>query len=190
VVLLQPVTPLAFGRPTDERDVHTGEGTDPLLPVCFPLVNVGGEVACAAMATKTSYLDHLASVPLFSACSKKDLQRIAKASDEIDVQAGRVLVEQGKPGHEFFLIVDGTATVRRNDRKIASLGEGQYFGELSLLDRGPRTATVVATSDMRVLVLGQRGFLGVLDEVPGLAYKILRLMAHRLREADLRNVKH
>jgi CRP-like cAMP-binding protein len=142
------------------------------------------------MANKDEYLDHLAEVPLFSACTRKDLQLIARASDEVNVKDGRVLVEQGKPGHEFFLILEGTAVVRRNNRKVADLGPGQYFGELSLLDRGPRTATVVATSDMRVLVLGQREFLGVLDEVPGLAYKILRLMAHRLREADLRNVKH
>jgi CRP-like cAMP-binding protein len=142
------------------------------------------------MANKDEYLDHLAEVPLFSACTRKDLQLIARASDEVAVKDGRVLVEEGKPGHEFFLILEGTAVVRRNKRKVADLGTGQYFGELSLLDRGPRTATVVATSDMRVLVLGQREFLGVLDEVPGLAYKILRLMAHRLREADLRNVKH
>jgi CRP-like cAMP-binding protein len=136
------------------------------------------------MATKTSYLDHLAEVPLFSACSKKDLQRIARASDEIDVQAGRVLVEQGRPGHEFFLIIDGQASVRRNDRKIASLGEGQYFGELSLLDRGPRSASVIADTDMTVLVLGQREFSGVLDDVPELAHKLLASMARRLREAD------
>jgi CRP-like cAMP-binding protein len=136
------------------------------------------------MATKTSYLDHLAEVPLFSACSKKDLQRIAKASDEIDVQAGRVLVEQGRPGHEFFLIIDGQASVRRNDRKIATLTEGQYFGELSLLDRGPRSASVIADTDMTVLVLGQREFSGVLDDVPELAHKLLASMARRLREAD------
>jgi CRP/FNR family cyclic AMP-dependent transcriptional regulator len=143
------------------------------------------------MATKKdTYLDHLAEVPLFSACSRKDLEKIAKASDEVEVKKGRVLVDQGRPGHEFFLILEGEASVRRNNRKIASLGPGQYFGELSLLDRGPRTATVVADTDMRVLVLGQREFLGVLDDVPGLAYKILRIMAHRLREADLKNVKH
>src|SRR3954465_8146922 len=139
---------------------------------------------------KDSHLDKLGDVPLFSACSRKDLQRIAKASDEVEVKAGRVLVDQGRPGHEFFLILEGTATVRRNNRKVAQLGPGQYFGELSLLDRGPRTASVVADTDMRVLVLGQREFLGVLDDVPGLAYKILRIMAHRLREADLKNVKH
>ena len=139
---------------------------------------------------KDTYLDHLADVPLFSAASRKDLQRIARASDEIDVKAGRVLVEQGRLGHEFFLILDGKATVRRNNRKVAELGPGQYFGELSLLDKGARDATVVAETDMKLLVLGQREFLGVLDDVPGLAYKILRIMAHRLREADLKNVGH
>lgn len=142
------------------------------------------------MASRNEHLDHLAEVPLFSACTRKDLEKIARASDEVEVKAGRVLVEQGRPGHEFFLILDGEATVRRDNRKVASLGRGQYFGELSLLDRGPRTATVTADTDMRVLVLGQREFLGVLDDVPGLSYKILRIMAHRLREADLRNVKH
>ena len=142
------------------------------------------------MASRTEHLGHLAEVPLFSACTRKDLEKIARASDEVEVKAGRLLVEQGRPGHEFFLILEGEATVRRDNRKVASLGKGQYFGELSLLDRGPRTATVTADTDMRVLVLGQREFLGVLDDVPGLAYKILRIMAHRLREADLRNVKH
>jgi CRP/FNR family cyclic AMP-dependent transcriptional regulator len=142
------------------------------------------------MASRTEHLGHLAEVPLFSACTRKDLEKISRASDEVEVKAGRVLVEQGRPGHEFFLILEGEATVRRDNRKVASLTKGQYFGELSLLDRGPRTATVTADSDMRVLVLGQREFLGVLDDVPGLAYKILRIMAHRLREADLRNVKH
>lgn len=142
------------------------------------------------MAAKDTYLDHLAEVPLFGAASRKDLQKIARASDEVDVKSGRVLVDQGRPGHEFFLILEGTASVRRNNRKVAELGPGMYFGELSLLDRGPRTATVVADTDMKVLVLGQREFLGVLDDVPGLAYKILRIMAHRLREADLKNVGH
>ena len=142
------------------------------------------------MASRTEHLGHLAEVPLFSACTRKDLEKIARASDEVEVKSGRVLVEQGRPGHEFFLILEGEATVRRDNRKVATLGPGQYFGELSLLDRGPRTATVTADTDMRVLVLGQREFLGVLDDVPGLAYKILRIMAHRLREADLRNVKH
>ena len=140
------------------------------------------------MRGRTDYLDHLAQVPMFSACSKKDLQTIGRASDEVSVANGKVLVQEGKPGHEFFLILDGNASVTRNGRKIAALGPGQYFGELALLDRGPRSATVTADSDMQVLVLGQREFAGVLDEVPGLARKMLAAMAGRLREADTKAI--
>ncbi len=138
------------------------------------------------MRTRDIYLDHLAQVPLFSTCSRKDLQKLGKASDEIAVKAGKVLVEEGRPGHEFFLIEDGTAEVRRKNRKVATLGRGQFFGELSLLDRGPRSATVVAESDMTLVVLGQREFLGVIDEVPAMAHKLLAALAGRLREADSR----
>jgi CRP/FNR family cyclic AMP-dependent transcriptional regulator len=139
------------------------------------------------MASRDSHLDKLAQVPLFSACSRKDLQRIAKASDEVEVKAGRTLVDQGKTGHEFFLILDGSATVRANNRKVASLGPGQYFGELSLLSREPRDASVTADTDMKLLILGQREFTGLLDSIPGLASKILSIMARRLRQADLKS---
>lgn len=142
------------------------------------------------MASKTSAADQLATVPLFSSLNKKDLQRVAKVSDEVPIEAGRTLVEQGRTGHEFFLILEGTADVRRNNRKVAELGPGQYFGELSILDRGPRSASVVASSDMRVLVLGQREFVGVLDMIPGMAYKLLTVMARRLREADSKATSH
>jgi len=136
------------------------------------------------------YLDHLAQVPLFSTCSRKDLQKLSKASDEITVKAGKVLVEEGKPGHEFFLIVEGRAEVRRKNRKVASLGPGQFFGELSLLDRGPRSATVIAETEMTLLVLGQREFAGVIDDVPAMAHKLLAALAGRLREADTRALSH
>ena len=142
------------------------------------------------MAAHDAHLDHLAEVSLFSACTRKDLEKIARASDEIDVQAGRALVEEGHIGHEFFLILEGKGTVSRGGEKVAQLGPGQYFGELALLYKGPRNATVIADTDMKLLVLGQREFLGVLDEVPGLAYKLLRTMAVRLRDADLQNVGH
>ncbi len=134
--------------------------------------------------------EHLAQVPLFSACSKKDLQLIAKATEEVTVKAGKVIVEEGKPGHEFFLILEGSASVKSKNRKLAALGSGQYFGELALLDRGPRTATVTAETDMTLAVLGQREFVGVLEGVPGLAYKILAIMAGRLRDADSMAVGH
>lgn len=139
------------------------------------------------MASRDSHLDKLADVPLFSACSRKDLQKIAKASDEVDVKTGRVLVDQGKTGHEFFLILDGKATVRANNRKVAGLGPGDYFGELALLSREPRDASVTADTDMKLLILGQREFTGLLDSIPGLASKILAIMARRLRQSDLKN---
>ncbi|MBV8980806.1 MAG: cyclic nucleotide-binding domain-containing protein [Acidimicrobiia bacterium] len=139
---------------------------------------------------KDQYLDHLAKVPLFSACSKKELQTIARAADDVEVPAGKVLVEEGKPGHEFFLIINGNASVKRGKKEVVKLGPGQYFGELALLDRGPRSASVVAKDDMELLVLGQREFAGVIDEVPTLAHKLLTSMAQRLREADAKAYSH
>lgn len=142
------------------------------------------------MASKASAADHLANVPLFSSLNKRDLQRVAKASDELTIEAGKTLVDQGRTGHEFFLILEGSAVVRRNNRKVAELGAGQYFGELALLDRGPRSASVIANTDLRVLVLGQREFIGVLDSIPGMAHKLLTVMAQRLREADAKATSH
>jgi CRP-like cAMP-binding protein len=133
---------------------------------------------------RNSYLDSLAQVPLFSSMSKRDLQKIAKASDEVDVPSGRVLIEQGTRGREAFVVIDGSATVKRNGRKVATVGPGAHFGELALLDGGTRTATIVADSDMKVLVIGQREFSGVLDEVPGLAHKVLASLAATIRELD------
>lgn len=133
---------------------------------------------------RTAHLDHLAQVPLFRSFSKRDLQRIARAADELAVEQGRVLMEQGQVGRECFVIVDGTATVRRGNRKVATLGPGDAVGELALLDHGPRTATVVADTAMTVLVLGSRELSGVLDEVPALARKLLSALAARIRELD------
>jgi CRP-like cAMP-binding protein len=140
------------------------------------------------MARKDNKLDHLAQVRLFRACSRKELTTIGRASDEVRVGAGKTIVEEGQTGHEFFLILDGNATVSRKGRKVATLGPGDYFGELALLDRGPRNATVKADGDMEILVLGQREFSGVLDEVPTIAHKLLSSMATRLREADAKEV--
>ena len=142
------------------------------------------------MPRKDLKLDHLARVPLFSALSKKELQTIGRASDEIEVEEGKVLCEEGKPGHEFFLILDGEAAVKRGKRTIATLDAGRYFGELSLVDRGPRSATVVADSPMTLLVLGQREFSGILDQLPGVSRKLLCSMAERLRDADTKALSH
>jgi CRP-like cAMP-binding protein len=126
----------------------------------------------------------LSKIWLFSTSSAKDLRTIRRALEEVSVPPGRMLCEQGTIGREFFLIVEGQASVKRNNRKVATLGPGQYFGELALLDRRPRSASVISDTDMTLLVLGQRQFNGVLDSVPALSRKLLAAMATRLREAD------
>ena len=132
----------------------------------------------------------LQGVPLFSALSKRDLKTVEQAADRIEVPAGREVVSEGRTGHEFFLILDGKASVTRDNRKVADLGPGDYFGEMAVLDQGPRTATVVADTDMNLLVLGQREFAGLISTVPGLAGKLMRSLAGRLRDADAKSIRH
>lgn len=140
------------------------------------------------MARKDTKLEELSRMWLFSACTKKELGVIGRATEETEVAAGKELTKEGATGHEFFLILDGEASVRKNGRKVATLGPGQYFGELALLDRGPRNATVTAETPMKLLVIPQREFSAVLDEVPGMSHKLLRAMAERLRAADAKAV--
>lgn len=139
------------------------------------------------MAITGAYLDQLAAVPLFAGVPKKDLRAILRAADEITVPAGRELVREGEIGHEFYLIVDGACTVRRGNRRVARLGPGQWFGELALLARAPRNATVTTDAETTLLILGQRQFLALLDDIPGLAARMLRTLAARIHESDQRN---
>lgn len=109
---------------------------------------------------------------------------MAKASDQVALPAGRHLCEQGSIGREAFILVGGSAEVVRNGKKIATLKAGDCFGELALLDHGPRTATVTAVTDIDVLVLGAREFAAVIDEVPPIAHKLLKSLAGTIRELD------
>lgn len=136
------------------------------------------------MASKKQHLESLRNVTLFSSCSTKDLEKIAKAGDEITLPAGSLVVDQGQTGREAYVIIKGSATVRRNGKKVATLGAGSVVGELSLLDHGPRTASVVADTDLEVLVISQRQFLAVIDAIPALAHKLLATLALRIRELD------
>ena len=129
-------------------------------------------------------IDHLAETWLFSTCSRKELSHIARSCDELGVKAGRVLCSEGDFGREFFVIRDGQASVRRRGRKVATLGPGHYFGELSLLSRLPRNSTITAETDMELLVLGQRELSGLVEEVPSIGHKMLEVMAKRLSESD------
>jgi CRP-like cAMP-binding protein len=139
------------------------------------------------MASMKQYLEHLREVPLFSGCTRKELEKIAKASDEITMTAGTMIIDQGQTGREAFIVMDGEVTVKRNGRKIADLGTGSIVGELSLLDHGPRTATAVCSTDCTLLVIDQRRFLSVIDDIPSLSHKLLRTLASRIRELDRTN---
>ncbi|HEY7105093.1 MAG TPA: cyclic nucleotide-binding domain-containing protein [Acidimicrobiia bacterium] len=136
------------------------------------------------MASKKAYVDHLRSIPLFAGCTRKELELIARSGDEIKMTAGTVLVDQGQTGHEAFVVMDGTVTVKRNGRKVATLEPGAIVGELSLLDHGPRTARVECETDCTLFVISQRHFLAVIDDVPSLAHKLLATLAGQIRTFD------
>jgi len=135
------------------------------------------------MATGPKATD-LKSIWLFSSCTGAELRKIRASLDALSVPAGKVLVEEGRIGQEFFIIVDGKATVTRNGRKVATLSAGDHFGELALLDRRPRSASVTSTTHLDVLVMSQRQFNGLLESVPTIARKLLSALATRLRDAD------
>jgi CRP-like cAMP-binding protein len=140
------------------------------------------------MATRGKDTD-ISAIWLFSECTARDLRQIGRALDEVTVPAGKVLVEEGTRGRELFLIVSGTAEVKRKGRKVATLGAGSHFGELALIDRRPRNASVVSSTDMTLLVLHQRQFNSLLEQVPSLSRKLMGAMAQRLREQDARAIQ-
>ena len=134
------------------------------------------------MATK-DIVDRLAHVPLFSDCSKRDLQTVARVVRTIPHKKGTVIAREGDPGVGLFVLMDGTAEVSIGGKKRVNLGPGDFFGEIALLDGGPRTATVTATSDVQLLGLTEWVFRGLMVEHPSIALKTLQQMAGRLRAA-------
>jgi CRP/FNR family cyclic AMP-dependent transcriptional regulator len=133
---------------------------------------------------KDPRIDRLRRVPLFDACNEKQLAFIATRVDEVDVPAGKTLTQQGKSGGEFFIILSGEAEVKRGASTVATLGAGDYFGEIALLDNGPRTATVTAKAPMRLLVLSPGQFQDVLYQDPAIAVTMLHSVVKRLRAAS------
>jgi CRP-like cAMP-binding protein len=126
----------------------------------------------------------LSGVSLFSGCSRRELQTIARSAKEVAHPDGRVLVKEGDRGIGFFLIVEGTAKVTVHGRTRAKLGRGDYFGEIALLDQGTRTATVTATSPVKLLGITAWVFRGLIQEHPTIALKMLEIVAARLRTAS------
>ncbi|MDQ2914160.1 MAG: cyclic nucleotide-binding domain-containing protein [Chloroflexota bacterium] len=127
-------------------------------------------------------VERLRSVPLFGGCTEKELAFIASRVDEVDIAAGKTLCKKGETGGDFFVILEGKAEVDAPEGK-RTLGPGDFFGEIALLDNGPRTATVKAATPMRCLVLGHEQFRDVLHQNADIAVKVLRAVTQRLRAA-------
>ena len=125
-------------------------------------------------------LDLIKHVPLFSYCSKQELNQIASVADEIDLPAGKVLTREGDRGREFFVLIDGTAEVQKDGVRIRTLGPGDFLGEIALVSREPRTATVTTTSEVEALVITDQAFAALLDHMPSVEKAVLEALADRL----------
>lgn len=131
---------------------------------------------------KDAKLELLRSVPLFSGCTKRELGEIAMLADEIALPEGTTLIQEGRLGHEFFTLIDGTVEVKANGRKAKQLEGGSFFGEMALLSSRPRNATVKALTPVRVLVIHESGFRRLLHDSPEIQLKVLRTLADRAAE--------
>jgi CRP/FNR family cyclic AMP-dependent transcriptional regulator len=130
-------------------------------------------------------IDLIRKVPLFARCSRAELKEIAMLADEIDLKEGKELTRQGAPGREFFVMLEGTAEVKKDNRKVNTLGPGDFFGEIALVSHEPRTATVTATSPVRALVITDRSFRRLLDDAPRVQTKVMEALAERLAPETL-----
>ena len=132
-----------------------------------------------------SKIDLIKGVPLFSAASKQQLAEIASIADEIDLPEGKVLIKEGDSGREFFVLVDGTAEVERGGKKVALIGPGDFFGEIALISKTPRNATITTTSAVQALVITDRAFRTLLDHAPQIQIAVLTALAERLAPTTL-----
>jgi CRP-like cAMP-binding protein len=129
---------------------------------------------------KDAKVELIKQVPLFARCSRKELREVASVADEIDLKAGKELTKQGATAREFFVLLDGAAEVRRNGRKIRALGKGDFLGEIALVSKSPRTATVTTTEPTRALVITAQSFDRLLRTNPKIQRGVVEALADRL----------
>ena len=129
---------------------------------------------------KDAKVELISRVPLFARCSKKELRMIANLADQIEWPEGKTLIKEGRVGSEFFVLIDGTVSVSRDGRKLGDLAAGEWVGEVALIARVPRTATVVTTSPIRALVLTGGGFSQLIGDYPSIAAKVLAVLGERV----------
>ena len=130
-------------------------------------------------------LEILRAIPLFAGLGSADLTRLGQLADEVDVPQGRVLMREGEPGNQMFVIFNGRVSVERGGRGVKELGPGDWFGEMALLSEGTRNATVTASEPSRLFVVAHQDFHTLMDDVPAVRNSVLDCMAGRLREVDL-----
>jgi CRP-like cAMP-binding protein len=123
---------------------------------------------------KDTKVELMKGVPLFAGCSKAELQKIAALADELDLGEGATLIREGERGREFIVIVDGTVRVTRAGKTVRDLGAGDFIADV------PRTATVTATAPVRLLVVTDRAFRGLIEQMPSIATKVLQSLGQRL----------
>lgn len=133
---------------------------------------------------RSDQVDFLRKIPLFSDLSQRDLALIAKNLDEVELDAGNVLAQEGRLGMEFIIILSGRAQVHKRGKVVGHLSDGDFFGEVSLIDQGLRTATVTSETPMRLMVMHARSFRPLLDSIPGLAKKMVYALCAYLRAAE------
>jgi CRP-like cAMP-binding protein len=129
-------------------------------------------------------LELLHSIPLFARLDRHHLERLGMLTEEVDVPPGKVLIRQGDSGDDLMVIVSGQVGVERDGARINQLGPGDFFGEIALIERGPRTATVTAEAPTRLLVVNHRDFHALMDEFPTVAAQVLLELAHRVRALE------
>jgi len=133
-----------------------------------------------------AYEDFLARVPLFEHCTPEELSAIAAAALQSAYEPAQIIVTQGTPGQAFYLITAGAAEVSRDGKSLATLNPGEFFGEMSLLDSAPRSATIKAVAHTECLMLSSWDFKRLLQDHPSIAIKLLEVLSRRLRVADER----
>jgi CRP/FNR family cyclic AMP-dependent transcriptional regulator len=129
-------------------------------------------------------LDLLRRISIFSGLDKRRLERLGMLADEVDVGSGKPLMRQGEIGSDMMVIVSGRVAVERDGQRLNTLGPGDFFGEIALLDGGPRTATVTTEEPTRLLVVTHRDFHALMDEFPEVADQVLAALAHRIRRLE------
>jgi CRP/FNR family cyclic AMP-dependent transcriptional regulator len=129
---------------------------------------------------KDGKVELIKKVPLFSKLSKKELGEVAHIADELDLPKGKVMAVEGDRGREFFVLLEGEADVKKGDMSINTMREGDFFGEIALVTQMPRTASVTATTDVRVLVITDRDFSALLKHSPEVGRGVAEALAERI----------